>query len=233
MYTRLLPTPTRSVFLFGPRGTGKSTWIRDRFPDTDTYDLLDTGEALRLTKGPARTVPGTRDSSPRELGGDRRGAEGARTAERGAPSHRDSSAALCALGIECTQAAPRRRQPAGRPGRHDLHVSTGVGRTRLRYRSGTCTAFRHAAHGGDHRRSTGLSSNLCRDLSRPGDSGRGTDPQPGSVCALSRYCGTPERPGHQCREHRARRGNQPPNGAASLRDSDRHVDSDSGSLRGS
>ena len=52
MYTRLLPTPTRSVFLFGPRGTGKSTWIRDRFPDTVTYDLLDTGEALRLSKDP-------------------------------------------------------------------------------------------------------------------------------------------------------------------------------------
>lgn len=52
MYTRILPTPTRSVFLFGPRGTGKSTWIRDRFPDTVTYDLLDTGEALRLSKDP-------------------------------------------------------------------------------------------------------------------------------------------------------------------------------------
>ena len=52
MYTRLLPTPTRSVFLFGPRGTGKSTWIRDRFPDTVTYDLLDTGETLRLNKDP-------------------------------------------------------------------------------------------------------------------------------------------------------------------------------------
>ena len=53
MYTRLLPTPTRSVFLFGPRGTGKSTWIRDRFPGAATYDLLDTGEALRLSKDPS------------------------------------------------------------------------------------------------------------------------------------------------------------------------------------
>ena len=52
MYIRLLPTPIRSVFLFGPRGTGKSTWIRDRFPDTVTYDLLDTGETLRLNKDP-------------------------------------------------------------------------------------------------------------------------------------------------------------------------------------
>ena len=52
MYTRFLPTPTHSILLFGPRGTGKSTWIRDRFPDAVTYDLLDTGEALRLSKDP-------------------------------------------------------------------------------------------------------------------------------------------------------------------------------------
>ncbi len=52
MYSRLLATPTQSILLFGPRGTGKSTWIRDRFPDTHTYDLLDTGEALRLSKDP-------------------------------------------------------------------------------------------------------------------------------------------------------------------------------------
>ncbi len=52
MYTRLLPTPTRSILLLGPRGTGKSTWIRGRFPDAVVYDLLDTGEALRLHKAP-------------------------------------------------------------------------------------------------------------------------------------------------------------------------------------
>ena len=52
MYTRLLKTPQQSILLFGPRGTGKSTWIRDRFPDAVTYDLLDTREALRLSKDP-------------------------------------------------------------------------------------------------------------------------------------------------------------------------------------
>ena len=52
MYTRLQPTPTTSVLLFGPRGTGKSTWIRSRFPDVVSYDLLDSGEALRLSKAP-------------------------------------------------------------------------------------------------------------------------------------------------------------------------------------
>lgn len=52
MFTRLLPTPTQSIFLFGPRATGKSTWIRARFPEATVYDLLDTGEALRLNKDP-------------------------------------------------------------------------------------------------------------------------------------------------------------------------------------
>ena len=52
MYTRLLPSPAQSVFLFGPRGTGKSTWIRARFPNAVTYDLLDTGEVLRFNKDP-------------------------------------------------------------------------------------------------------------------------------------------------------------------------------------
>ena len=53
IYTRLLPTPSRSILLFGPRGTGKSTWIRTRFPDATTYDLLDTSESLRLNRNPA------------------------------------------------------------------------------------------------------------------------------------------------------------------------------------
>ena len=52
MFTRLLPSPERSVLLFGPRGTGKSTWIRERFPHAANYDLLDTSEALRLRKDP-------------------------------------------------------------------------------------------------------------------------------------------------------------------------------------
>ncbi len=52
MYARLLPSPTQSIFLFGPRGTGKSTWLETRFPSAPRYDLLDTGEALRLTKDP-------------------------------------------------------------------------------------------------------------------------------------------------------------------------------------
>ena len=52
MYPRLLPCPEQSFFLFGPRGTGKSTWIRDQFREAPRYDLLDAGEALRLLREP-------------------------------------------------------------------------------------------------------------------------------------------------------------------------------------
>lgn len=64
MYARLLPTPTRPIFLFGPRGTGKTTWIRHRFPDAATYDLLDTGEALRLSKTPGALYRELADRPP-------------------------------------------------------------------------------------------------------------------------------------------------------------------------
>jgi predicted AAA+ superfamily ATPase len=43
-YRRLLEPPKGSFFLFGPRGTGKSTWLRESFPDAHVVDLLD--EAL-------------------------------------------------------------------------------------------------------------------------------------------------------------------------------------------
>jgi predicted AAA+ superfamily ATPase len=53
MYARLLEPPEHSLLLLGPRGTGKSTWIAQRFPGVPTYDLLDTAEALRLSKHPS------------------------------------------------------------------------------------------------------------------------------------------------------------------------------------
>jgi hypothetical protein len=40
------------VFLLGPRGTGKSTWISEHFGDARTYDLLDLAECLRLEPDP-------------------------------------------------------------------------------------------------------------------------------------------------------------------------------------
>jgi predicted AAA+ superfamily ATPase len=53
MYTRLLKKPAGSVLLLGPRGTGKSTWIRRNFSDAVRYDLLDTREALRFERNPS------------------------------------------------------------------------------------------------------------------------------------------------------------------------------------
>lgn len=44
IYHRITRAPERSFFLFGPRGVGKSTWVREVFGDAHRFDLLD--EAL-------------------------------------------------------------------------------------------------------------------------------------------------------------------------------------------
>ncbi len=44
VYKRSLTPPRQSFFLFGPRGSGKTTWVRQNFPQAHTIDLLD--EAL-------------------------------------------------------------------------------------------------------------------------------------------------------------------------------------------
>ncbi|MBV8802491.1 MAG: ATP-binding protein, partial [Gammaproteobacteria bacterium] len=44
MYNRLLkinPEMQSSAFLFGPRGTGKTTWVKEAFPESLYFDLLD------------------------------------------------------------------------------------------------------------------------------------------------------------------------------------------------
>ncbi len=52
MVPRLLKPPGHSFFLFGARGTGKSTWLRQMFPDAVILDLLDTSLQLELTVNP-------------------------------------------------------------------------------------------------------------------------------------------------------------------------------------
>jgi predicted AAA+ superfamily ATPase len=42
-FHRILRPPKGSFFLFGPRGTGKSTWLRSTFPAARTINLLDEG----------------------------------------------------------------------------------------------------------------------------------------------------------------------------------------------
>ena len=52
--SRLLEPPDRSFFLFGARGTGKSTWLRQRFGAAVFLDLLDTSLQLELMAEPHR-----------------------------------------------------------------------------------------------------------------------------------------------------------------------------------
>ena len=52
MFTRRLALPPRSFLLLGPRGTGKTTWLRRRLPDALWYNLLLDRELLRLMRSP-------------------------------------------------------------------------------------------------------------------------------------------------------------------------------------
>jgi len=62
-YSRILRPPKGSFFLFGPRGTGKSTWAREHFPKAKRFDLLDEGLYHEFLADPAlfagelRTLP--------------------------------------------------------------------------------------------------------------------------------------------------------------------------------
>lgn len=51
---RFLPVPQGSFFLFGPRGTGKTTWLRAKFPDALVVDLLRAEEFRRFAARPER-----------------------------------------------------------------------------------------------------------------------------------------------------------------------------------
>lgn len=55
MFTRLPgPPPQASFFLLGPRGTGKSTWLRSQFPEAVFLDLLDDAVFRELSAQPER-----------------------------------------------------------------------------------------------------------------------------------------------------------------------------------
>ncbi len=53
MYTRALSVPDHSFFFFGPRGTGKSTWLRTHRDEAFFIDLLSTELVLELQKNPS------------------------------------------------------------------------------------------------------------------------------------------------------------------------------------
>lgn len=53
MYSRLLVSPAqKSFFLFGPRGVGKTTWVRQTFPDALYFDLLEPATFHQLIARP-------------------------------------------------------------------------------------------------------------------------------------------------------------------------------------
>lgn len=53
MYTRNLPPPRSAAFLFGPRGTGKSTWARTTLKQAWSVNLLLAEEAIRYARDPS------------------------------------------------------------------------------------------------------------------------------------------------------------------------------------
>jgi len=49
---RIIKAPEQSFFLMGPRGSGKSTWLRATFPDAHVIDLLSEENYQRLLANP-------------------------------------------------------------------------------------------------------------------------------------------------------------------------------------
>jgi predicted AAA+ superfamily ATPase len=52
MYARRYTLPDHSFFLFGPRGTGKTTWLKQVLPQALWFDLLRTQTVLNLMRRP-------------------------------------------------------------------------------------------------------------------------------------------------------------------------------------
>ncbi len=61
---RFLTLPRGSFFLFGPRGTGKTTWLRTVLPDALVVDLLKPEEYRRLSARPERLRERVRGAPP-------------------------------------------------------------------------------------------------------------------------------------------------------------------------
>jgi predicted AAA+ superfamily ATPase len=49
---RFKPPKKESYFLFGPRGTGKTTWLRKEYPKALWVDLLDPEEERKFSMHP-------------------------------------------------------------------------------------------------------------------------------------------------------------------------------------
>lgn len=53
MYRRSLTLPKTSFFLFGPRATGKTTWLRQVLPDAHWWDLVPSESFVRYLREPS------------------------------------------------------------------------------------------------------------------------------------------------------------------------------------
>ena len=56
LITRLISSTQQHYFLFGPRGTGKSTWLRQQFSDAIWLDLLDSSIYRMYLARPERLI---------------------------------------------------------------------------------------------------------------------------------------------------------------------------------
>lgn len=66
-FPRILAAPKGTFFLFGPRGTGKSTWIRANFPRAHTVNLLDEARYQSYLADPSLFAGELRALRPRSL----------------------------------------------------------------------------------------------------------------------------------------------------------------------
>ena len=62
LINRFFNPPERSFFLFGPRGTGKSTWMKSRYPDALYIDLLTPAILQSYLAQPGRLIDLIRDN---------------------------------------------------------------------------------------------------------------------------------------------------------------------------
>lgn len=53
LYERTLEKPESSFFLFGPRGVGKTTWLKRHLGDSIRFDLLSSRDFLELSRDPS------------------------------------------------------------------------------------------------------------------------------------------------------------------------------------
>ena len=183
MYPRSLEIPStgrQSFFLFGPRGTGKTTLLKQRFPDAVHLDLLDHALYLELLARPQRL----RDLIPRGHDGWVVVDEVQRTPLVLNEVHRLIETAGLALHpdrVERSQPAPAGRQPAGRSSAHPSPVPADGGRSRRRLRVGAGADPRPASVGVHPAGPRVVPGIVRRELPPPGGARRRTHPQPGRV----------------------------------------------------